>query len=92
MNNNVCELCIENKDDFNYQVADTGVCGQCIQMNECMDLDLIGTYRSHNISDSDIWAHLPRLRHAHTEISFHLTDKQINRLIERFKNEKPPAN
>lgn len=91
MNHNVCESCIENKDDFNHSVADTGVCRECLQISECMDLDLIRTYRSHNISDEDIWAHLPRLRHAQTAISFHLTDNQINRLIERFKNENPTS-
>lgn len=86
MNKNVCGSCIDNTIEFIDIVADTGLCGQCLKLRECMDIDLINTYRSHDISDEDIWEHLPRLRHAHTEISISFSENQITRLIERFKN------
>ncbi|WP_288987871.1 hypothetical protein [uncultured Pseudoalteromonas sp.] len=65
MNKNRCEACTTSSVDFNFLVADTGQCGQCLYVNECIDVELLELYRSYSLSDEIIYKYLPRLRCSH---------------------------
>lgn len=59
-NHNRCELCVPGR--YEPQVADTGPCGGCGQINDCYDQDLIALYRGFGIDNKTIWQQLPRIR------------------------------
>ena len=64
-NNNRCEECTTSVNVFNYEVADTGQCGQCLHVKECIDRELIAMYRANGLTDDLIFRYLPRLRRSH---------------------------
>ncbi len=61
-NPNLCEGCLPRNIPANFNVADTGICGKCGELNEVWDLDLLDLYRSKGLSDDEIWKNYPRLR------------------------------
>jgi len=66
-NQNLCEKC-NYRNDISTDVFDTGVCGLCGQIGECVDSDLIDLYRGLGFEDQFIFSKLPRLRGPRTPI------------------------
>lgn len=64
-NHNRCEECTTSGAAFNFSVADTGQCGQCLYVKECIDSELIAMYRANGLTDDLIFRYLPRLRSSH---------------------------
>jgi hypothetical protein len=65
-NHNICDQCLPAVDPGSArprdEVADTGVCGVCLRIAEVFDLQALELYRSHGLSDEQIWRYVPRLR------------------------------
>lgn len=80
-NNNRCEECTTSSIAFNYEVADTGQCGQCLHIKECIDDDLVSLYRSYSLSDSLIFNYLPRLRCSHIGDDAPVDDLSLRRQV-----------
>ena len=64
-NHNRCEECTTNGAEFNFTIADTGQCGQCLYVKECIDSELTAMYRANGLTDDLIFRYLPRLRRSH---------------------------
>ena len=93
-NNNRCEECTTSSITFNYEVADTGQCGQCLYVKECIDDELLSLYRSHSLSDSLIWHYLPRLRCSHIGDDAPVDDLSLRRqikIVAELTNTAPEA-
>ncbi len=65
---NICAQCYREAKlhslkatDFD-TIAEIGRCSHCLQVADCIDLDLIALYRSFNVSDRVIAERLPKLR------------------------------
>ncbi len=82
-NPNRCEKCNTRK-DISIDLFDTGMCGLCGQMHECVDPNLIDLYRGLGFKDDFIWSKLSRLRglrHHHSEIQTTLSWFDIGKEI-----------
>lgn len=93
-NHNRCEECTTSGTAFNYEVADTGQCGQCLYVKECIDDELLRLYRSHSLSDSLIFYYLPRLRCSHIGDDVPVDDLALRRqikIIAELTNTVPEA-
>lgn len=82
---NICHKC-DDSGQFSFDVADTGVCSHCHNISECWDIELLGFYREFGLTDEQIWATAPRLRHSMIPGSVCYTLPQIARLIAQEPN------
>jgi hypothetical protein len=84
-NHNLCDKCFsqKNKEKYSPEIFETGVCGVCGRVADCIDADLIDLYHDFDISDNDIHLYLPRLRDSKIDGD---TKESLYAIFEKIKN------